>query len=1209
MNTHADKTQDNKSQSVANMASHKLDSGESRAQLVDNRPEAIAQKKLQTIANDSPGAKRLNPAQRVSTQAAYSSSHIAFQTPGTSLPFKQQLEHSSGRDLSGIRTHLGQNSALASLGANGAALGNDIAFASSNPPLGLVAHEVAHVLQQRQNGSASHAASELDAQQAARSAEAGMPMKVHASTKRTLHLNYASLSPTGRENIDAKAEQDYANKAEEFEYKLGVRLSTDGVVVGTADTFLGQIRTIVRAWATQTNQQFQTVCAQEFNFQGGDKYYGAFKMTGQNVERVFQSLNPLQTNKPMRSKLKVIYNAVRNNNLAKWLKVASDDLLDRERFNAGLAPRHNQSVLSSNTNVRTQTGLNLAGARHERVAHGFAHSSGLDAALLADPGLRARVEAASAGEKVNVNLGPPGVVATHIGAPDMFSSIARGTPNEAAQVDLANKDREYNANQGADFADQSSLAYGDVADLTDEEKELLYERAEIQTSYNPFSASKFNRLQTATNGKIQWEQGREAIAVMINSDIDKQARQIGARLEAGISGSTGMMLVGAKNVGLSGAAYQKRLRLSMLGWMLPNHDHSFYEIMKAAEIQGVPFIQPANKGGFYEANGNYEPRIANVFKNLLPENEFPSYFLSVTNKNALAGGLAPLDVEPAGFDVATMRLALIAQGFDNALINGLNSRSIIDLKHLDALVISTNYKDEAAGNPVNQAKAMAANRVAHMHVRDAVPYRNIADNYPTHAERWYGLLLANHNISQTVDQELLVATTEASLGNETADLTTRTTGLEENIIGHIDGVPADLLLGLNQNVIDDLVQLEAIIFGLAFNPVSSLHIAPNKVKYEKLLKTSIWTRIKQNIPDGGKGMLILARLVRKHYGDLLYKSIYSKEIETPEATQALQSGVPLKVVRALVDPVAVMDLARLITDITTISTQAAIGQVAALNLLGTTAPLSNLKIFIDANIGPHLFDVVVSSVAARRGINVSADPVRNVQAQLGASLSPDVDINSPAPVNPNFVGSEVNDSYWAERLNRLFDWWGSPGIDALTVQEKAAIYVYTGVAGEGAWQSFLNSPSVSMMLLPDGRTARQALIEEVPQIQTAISGLRKLPHYTNPTYNAQYKGAPMNVPLFMNTFRVGSVHHKDNFFSSSRNNTNIFFTGLSYKINWTINKLKTGVDVRILSKYHTEDEVLFPPGASFVVTKVEDRSNLAAFPGGFGKIWVWVDEL
>ncbi|MBK6265254.1 hypothetical protein JKA74_09400 [Marivirga sp. S37H4] len=56
MYTHADKAQDNKSQSVS-ASSFQIQSGsESTFQFVDNRPEAIAQRKLQEMVNNSPKA-------------------------------------------------------------------------------------------------------------------------------------------------------------------------------------------------------------------------------------------------------------------------------------------------------------------------------------------------------------------------------------------------------------------------------------------------------------------------------------------------------------------------------------------------------------------------------------------------------------------------------------------------------------------------------------------------------------------------------------------------------------------------------------------------------------------------------------------------------------------------------------------------------------------------------------------------------------------------------------------------------------------------------------------------------------------------------------------------------------------------------------------------------------------------------------------------
>ena len=54
MSTQADKTQENRSQSVSNSEQLTRSGGESALQFVDNRPAAIAQRKLQEMANNSP---------------------------------------------------------------------------------------------------------------------------------------------------------------------------------------------------------------------------------------------------------------------------------------------------------------------------------------------------------------------------------------------------------------------------------------------------------------------------------------------------------------------------------------------------------------------------------------------------------------------------------------------------------------------------------------------------------------------------------------------------------------------------------------------------------------------------------------------------------------------------------------------------------------------------------------------------------------------------------------------------------------------------------------------------------------------------------------------------------------------------------------------------------------------------------------------------
>ena len=57
-----------------------------------------------------------------------------------------------------------------------------------------------------------------------------------------------------------------------------------------------------------------------------------------------------------------------------------------------------------------------------------------------------------------------------------------------------------------------------------------------------------------TDKAIGWEQGGAYFDVVPNSDVDKAAGDIHARLEAGISGSTDLMLHTAQEIGLGAPA-------------------------------------------------------------------------------------------------------------------------------------------------------------------------------------------------------------------------------------------------------------------------------------------------------------------------------------------------------------------------------------------------------------------------------------------------------------------------------------------------------------------------------------------------------------------------------------------------------------------------------------------------------------------------------
>lgn len=69
MNTHVDKTQENKSPSASENESGMLSGGKSTFQLVDNRPEAIAQRKLQAAINNSPKVQQMKAIQEAANNS------------------------------------------------------------------------------------------------------------------------------------------------------------------------------------------------------------------------------------------------------------------------------------------------------------------------------------------------------------------------------------------------------------------------------------------------------------------------------------------------------------------------------------------------------------------------------------------------------------------------------------------------------------------------------------------------------------------------------------------------------------------------------------------------------------------------------------------------------------------------------------------------------------------------------------------------------------------------------------------------------------------------------------------------------------------------------------------------------------------------------------------------------------------------------------
>ncbi len=82
---------------------------------------------------------------------------VAREAPAGALPHQGQMERLFGQDLSGVTAHVGASASLGAEGARGAAQGETVAFASTNPSPSLVAHETAHVVQQRRFGAGAAA--------------------------------------------------------------------------------------------------------------------------------------------------------------------------------------------------------------------------------------------------------------------------------------------------------------------------------------------------------------------------------------------------------------------------------------------------------------------------------------------------------------------------------------------------------------------------------------------------------------------------------------------------------------------------------------------------------------------------------------------------------------------------------------------------------------------------------------------------------------------------------------------------------------------------------------------------------------------------------------------------------------------------------------------------------------------------------------------
>jgi hypothetical protein len=102
-------------------------------------------------ARDEPGAALLALQRTAGNGAVGRAFETATSGPASALPHRERMETAFGQSFAGVVAHVGTPQALRGLtgiGARAAAHGRRVAFASSSPTVGDVAHELAHVVQQ-----------------------------------------------------------------------------------------------------------------------------------------------------------------------------------------------------------------------------------------------------------------------------------------------------------------------------------------------------------------------------------------------------------------------------------------------------------------------------------------------------------------------------------------------------------------------------------------------------------------------------------------------------------------------------------------------------------------------------------------------------------------------------------------------------------------------------------------------------------------------------------------------------------------------------------------------------------------------------------------------------------------------------------------------------------------------------------------------------
>ena len=348
---------------------------------------------------------------------------------------------------------------------------------------------------------------------------------------------YNQASHIFKARLSHQCDVEYRKNAEKFEYGLANVAQKNSVVHANADKMLDKLKRLVDAW--QNSLHLKTKEAKDENleseFKKGGLYYGAIETSAKNIKAIFDDKN-----KPLRLKYRLIYNCVLNGNFTKWLKTLAFQY------------QHNLKKL------RIKKGAKGA----VKVKNFYGH---LDQDIIEDIGLDKLSAIATAVETEN-----------NIARTDTREAIRNrfSTRETKEAIDVLGRDGviDQDVSMKANYLSRSSAKNLTGFIENDSKKDITMMRHLEKSDVDDLTQEEWEFMgfesKPTEETRLTWTQGSEDVSLLYGTSVTKQANEFKARMEAGISGTTDLMMHAAEYLGVKSEEDKKILRMGLAGWMI-----------------------------------------------------------------------------------------------------------------------------------------------------------------------------------------------------------------------------------------------------------------------------------------------------------------------------------------------------------------------------------------------------------------------------------------------------------------------------------------------------------------------------------------------------------------------------------------------------------------------------------------------------------------